>query len=65
MTITVHRTGTHVRCDKDGCRNIIGVVQDNRMFVKNGNQMVIAKECSIVCRCGYVNHVALRDTLES
>ena len=61
MTLTVHRTGEYIRCGRDRCNNIIGIVQDNRMFVKNGDQMVIARECSIVCKCGYVNHVALRD----
>ena len=65
MTLTVHRTGEYIRCGRDRCNNIIGIVQDNRMFVKNGDQMVIGKEFSVVCKCTYVNHVALRDTPDS
>ncbi len=65
MTLTVHRTGEHVRCGNEKCPRFIGIVQNNRLFVKNGDQMVITENCSVVCKCGYVNHVALREDTEA
>ena len=65
MTLTVHRTGARVPCDNDTCRRFIGIINEGQIWVKNGDQMVITSEASVVCKCGYVNHVALRDDATS
>ena len=65
MNLTIQQTGVRVRCGAERCPRFIAIINDGRMHVKNGDQIVIAKECTVVCKCGYMNYVALRDDTTS
>ena len=59
MTLTVHRSGKRVKCER--CPRTVAIVLKNRLFVKAGEQMVVTEACEVRCKCGEWNYLALRD----
>lgn len=42
----------------------IGIINEGRLFVKAGDQVVVTAACSVICKCGYMNHVALQEVAD-
>ena len=58
----VHRTGLRVKCEN--CPRTIGIINGGKLFVKAGDQVVVTGSCSVICKCKFMNHVALQDVEE-
>jgi len=58
----VHRSGKHVKCEN--CPRTIGIINLGLLHVKAGDQVVVTGACSVICKCGFMNHVALQEVDE-